>query len=87
MKLDVHGMYERANGLLDQMATFGLPDAVQRALDVPPLVLTLNFGRWGEEFIYLDYCGLESEVDGCYYCHDDDWRDDNPCDLLYTSSL
>ena len=40
--------YCAANGLLDQMATFGLPDAVQRALDVPPLVLTLNFGPWGE---------------------------------------
>lgn len=40
--------YCAANGLLDQMATFGLPAAVQRALDVPPLVLTLNFGPWGE---------------------------------------
>jgi len=46
-----------------------------------------DFGRWGEEFIYLDYCGLESKVDGCYYCHYDDWRNDNPGDLLYTSSL
>ena len=40
--------YCAANGLLDQMATFGLPSSVTLPADPQPLVLTLNFGPWGE---------------------------------------
>jgi len=40
--------YCAANGLLDQMATFGLPSSIAMPQDAAPLVLTLNFGPWGE---------------------------------------